>query len=240
VPVLIPLITLIIAGAALGALWAVKSGDHGQDVSGGQTTVVGPPTSIVVASTTESVVSTTQTVLEATTTTMPETTTTGPGAQTTLSGAGDKWQKSPISLAGLRTQLAQSLPAGQTLYLPDHLPQGWAIAAPGQDYGDIAAGYFADMHTNPSTNTQEGDSGPFGEYWVCFTNGAEVVGMMAVIGDWGETQFEDVTAYGKKLWLYQDDSMVAVGIPGWDVGAVVGSAGAREAALEIAAAIKAW
>ena len=239
VPVLIPLITLIVAGAALGAVWAVKSGGHGQDVSGDQTTIVGPPTSIVVASTTESVVSTTETVLTTTSTTITETTT-GSGTQTTLSGAGDTWQKSPRSLADLRTQIAQALPDGQIVYLPDHLPQGWAMAAPDQAYGEIAAGYFTDMHTNPSIISLDGDATSPGEYVVAFTDGTEVVGELAVIGDWGDMDFKEVTAYGKQLYVYEDDTLVAILVPGWEQGTLVASPGAREAALEIAAAIKAW
>jgi hypothetical protein len=240
VPVLIPLITLIVVGAALGALWAVKSGDPGQDVSADQTTIVGPPTSIIVASTTESVVSTTDTLPETTSTTLPETTTTGPETQTTLGDAGDKWQKSGTSLADLRTQIAQALPDGQAVYLPDHLPQGWDIAAPGQVFGEIAAGYFTDMHTNPSLISLDGDTTSPAEYVVAFTDGTEVVGELVVVGDWGDVDFKEVTAYGKKLYVYEDDTLVAILIPGWEQGTLVASPGAREAALEIAAAIKAW
>ena len=239
VPVLIPLIALIVAGAALGALLIVRSGDHGKGASADRTTIIGPPTSVVAASTTtEAAVSTTEAM---TTTIASASTTTGPDTRTTLGGAGDKWQKSPASLADLASGLAQALPAGQTVYLPDHLPQGWAISAPDQVYGDIAAGYFADVHTNPSLLSDlSGDPASFMEYVACFTNGTDVAGVMVIIGDWGDTQFDEVTAYGKQLYVFQDDSMVAVLVPGWEPGTLVATPGAREAALEIAAAIKAW
>ena len=237
-PVLIPLITLIVVGAGLGTLFAVKSGD-GRRTAGELTTVTAPPTSLTLASSTTE--GATTTVTESTTSTAaPQTSTTGPATETTLNGATGPWQTSPASLADLNSQLVQGLPAGQTIYLPDHLPKGWAIAAPGQAFGDIVNGYFTDMHTNPSITRLEGDTTQPGEYVVAFTDGKEVVVEMVVIGDWGEMEFGEVTAYGKQLYVYADDSMVAVLVPGWELGTLVASPGAREAALEIAAAIRAW
>ena len=47
----------------------------------------------------------------------------------------------------------------------------------------------------------DGPDGPFGEYRVVFTDGKEIAGILVVIGDWGETDFKDVTVYGKTLRL---------------------------------------
>ena len=111
---------------------------------------------------------------------------------------------------------------------------------PGQAYGDVAAGYFADLAENPTVTIMDGPDGPFGEYRVVFTDGKEIAGILVVIGDWGETDFKEVTAYGKTLHVYEDESIVVALVPGWEFGTVVGTPGAREAVLEIAASIKSW
>jgi hypothetical protein len=110
----------------------------------------------------------------------------------------------------------------------------------GQVYGDAVAGYFADIAENPAVSTNEGVDEPFGEYRVVFTDGKELVGVLVVIGDWGETAFQEVTAYGKTLYVYEDENLVVALVPGREFGSVVGTPGAREAVLEIAASIQSW
>jgi hypothetical protein len=234
VAVLIPLVTLIVVGGALGGFFAVRGSTEGT------TTTAAAPTTTTMS--TE--VPTTTTAAPTTTTGSTEapatTTTTGSITVTTGTGSPGRWQQGPTDLQDLAAYLELMIAPDQTVYLPDHLPAGWGRAASDQVYGDIAAGYFSEVLENPTINTLEGETGLFSQYTVCFTNGTEVVGVLAIIGDWGDTPFQEVTAYGKNMWVYQDSGLVAVLVPGWDQGTVVGTPGSREAALEIAASIKAW
>ena len=171
------------------------------------------------------------------------TSSTSPGEPTTAgtSAGPNGWQKVPTSLQDLADILAQRLPEGQSADLPDHLPLGWSLSMTGQVYGDVVAGYFADVAENPTVTTGEGSDGPFGEYRVVFTDGKELAGILVVIGDWGETDFQEVTAFGKTLYVYRRrEHRGGASCPGWDFGTVVGTPGAREAVLEIAASIKSW
>ncbi len=202
------------------------------------TAISTPPTSIVIASTT-----TTSAEIPSTTTTGGfVTSSTSPGGPTTATSSAlpGAWKTAPTSLPELAAQLAQRLPEGQDVDLPDHLPDGWSLSMTGQAYGDVVAGYFADVTDNPTVAVGEGPDGPFGEYRVVFTDGKQLAGILVVIGDWGETDFTEVTAYGKTLYVYQDESIVVALVPGWEFGTVVGTPGAREAVLEIAASIKSW
>ncbi len=231
----IPSLPLILVG--IGFVFGLAGCSGGVD--GTVTTTAGAPaTTIVVASTTA-----TNTEIPATTTTGGlVTSSTSPGEPTTATSSAvpREWRTSPTSLSDLAAQLAQRLPEGQSVDLPDHLPQGWSLSMSGQAYGDVVAGYFADLADNPTVAVGEGPDGPFGEYRVVFTDGKELAGILVVVGDWGETDFKEVTAYGKTLHVYQDESIVVALVPGWEFGTVVGTPGAREAVLEIAASIKSW
>ena len=234
--VVISLLTLFVVGVSFAMGLAGCSGGA-DDTS--TTAVSTSPTSIVIPSTTTT---TGETPLTTTTTGGLVTSSTLSGEPTTAatSAVPNGWQKASTSLQDLAAILAQGLPAGQTVDLPDHLPAGWALAATGQPFGDVAAGYFADLAQNPTVTTMDGPDGPFGEYRVVFTDGMEIAGILVVIGDWGETDFRDVTAYGKTLSVYEDESIVVALVPGWEFGTVVGTPGAREAVLEMAASIKSW
>jgi len=233
---------VLLAAAALGVSTAACSGGA-DDVT--TTTLSTSPAPAVIVSTT----SPASTEMPVTTTITPATTTSGLATSSTLPGEStnattsadpDGWQSVSTSLTELASRIAQRLPEGQSVDLPDHLPAGWALARSGQVYGDAVAGYLADITENPTVTTNDGVDQPFGEYRAVFTDGRELVVVMVVIGDWGETEFQEVTAYDKTLLVYQDENIVVARAPGWDFGTAVGSPGAREAVLEMAASIKSW
>jgi hypothetical protein len=236
-----PIATAILLGIALAVALAVGaagcSGSTDETVT--STTVGAPTTSVVAVSTT----TTSAAIPGTTTTTGLVVSTTGSGEPTTgttATASPDGWQKASTSLGDLAGAIAQRLPEGQSVDLPDHLPAGWALARPGQPFGDTAAGYFADQTENPAVTTMDGPDGPFGEYRVVFTDGTEIAGILVVIGDWGETDFKETIFNGVTLHVYEDESIVVALVPGWEFGTVVGTPGAREAVLEMAASIKSW
>lgn len=199
------------------------------------TTSSATSTSVEAVATTGTIAETTTLVTSVSTTS----TTAAPPSTTVTAWTGTaKWEKGSTSLSQAAAQLRKKLPLSVDGYLPARLPKGWALAAPHQPFGDVAAGYFDDMAANPWIQVNTDDPNDPAEYKVCFTNGAEVAGVVFVLGDWAETPFEKVTISGKDLEVYQDDTMVAVLVPGWGQGCVIGSPGARQAALEIAASLR--
>ncbi len=189
--------TAILLGIALAVGAAGCSGSTDETVT--STTVGAPTTSVVAVSTT----TTSAAIPGTTTTTGLVVSTTGPGEPTTgtTEAVPSDWQKASTGLVDLAAAIAQRLPEGQSVDLPDHLPAGWALAQPGQPFGDTAAGYFADQTENPAVTIMDGPDGPFGEYRVVFTDGIEIAGILVVIGDWGETDFKEMTVNGKTLYV---------------------------------------
>ncbi len=155
-----------------------------------------------------------------------------------------EWSKSALTLSDLRTMLAKGMTNKRVIYLPDRLPSGWTIAAPGQDYGDVAGGYFK-TQDNPWIYNDPPEYGkPYSGYEVYFTDGQGLVSLYVGIGDSPEGM-ETVTVSGKTFSVWEDNAMVHAVLPsslsleGEDV-CVDGVRSSKQATLELAAAIKEW